>query len=89
MPRLVFTQQLTRFVSAPEFNCEASSLSEALELCFKQNHQLGSYILDEQGHVRQHVAIFINGQLLSNRKDLSIPLEKETQVYILQALSGG
>lgn len=89
MPRLIFTQQLTRFVNAPEFSCEASTLSEALGLCFQNNPQLGSYILDEQSHIRQHVAIFINGQLLADRKNLGIPLESDSQVYILQALSGG
>ncbi len=89
MAELIFTQQLARFLSVPEFHCEAVSLGEALQQCFSTYPQLGSYILDEQGHVRQHVAIFIDGQRLTDRRDLSLQLSSLSKVYILQALSGG
>lgn len=89
MAELIFTQQLTRFISVPAYHCDANNLSEALRLCFAEHPQLGTYILDEQGHLRQHVAIFVDGQRLSDRRDLNLHLNSNSKVYILQALSGG
>jgi hypothetical protein len=51
--------------------------------------QMRSYVLDEQGCVRRHVAVFINGQMLHDRSDLARPLGVADSVFIAQALSGG
>ena len=32
------------------------------------------YVLDEQGAVRKHVAVFVNNQMIARRNDLSQPL---------------
>jgi sulfur carrier protein ThiS len=46
-------------------------------------------VLDEQGAVRRHVAVFINGELLHDRQRLERPLAGADRVYVAQALSGG
>ena len=89
MARIVFTQQLLRFTEIPEVETLASTLHEALEASFAANPQLRSYVLDEQGHLRKHVAVFIDGQMVRDRQDLSNPLTPASEVYVLQALSGG
>ncbi|HEX5127839.1 MAG TPA: MoaD/ThiS family protein, partial [Rhodocyclaceae bacterium] len=70
MARVVLTTQLQRFTNTPEVEADASTLREALEATFAANPQLRSYILDEQGHLRKHVAIFIDGVKAQDRENL-------------------
>ena len=87
--KLIFTQQLTRFTEAPEVHSAATTLRVALEAAFQLNPRLRGYVLDEQGHLRQHVVIFIDGVRLKDRVALDAPLASDSLVHILQALSGG
>ncbi len=47
------------------------------------------YVCDERGRLRQHVNIFVGEARVSDRATLSDPVEPESRVLILQALSGG
>ena len=48
-----------------------------------------NYVLDEQGSVRKHVAVFINAAMIPDRAQLDIPLEQEDKATAIQALTGG
>jgi hypothetical protein len=48
-----------------------------------------SYILDDQGRLRRHVAVFIDGELLLDKKDLGRGVASSSEIYVMQALSGG
>lgn len=89
MAHVEFTSQLHRFVDTPQLDCDAGTLGEALTLAFDCNPRLRGYILDEQGHLRTHVAVFIDGRRARDRQALSDPLTAQSKVYVLQALSGG
>ncbi|MCG2585792.1 MoaD/ThiS family protein [Massilia sp. TS11] len=89
MPRLVFTQQLARFLPVPEQTVAALSLRGALEEAFVHTPRLRSYVLDDQAHLRENVVIFIDGQALSERVRLDQVLQAGSTVHVLQALSGG
>jgi hypothetical protein len=89
MVQVIFTQQLARFTQLPEVECAATTLREALEAAFAANPQLRGYVLDEQGHLRKHVAVFIDGVRVRDRTDLSDALGAARQIHVLQALSGG
>jgi sulfur carrier protein ThiS len=89
MPRLTFTQQLRRFTRVPELESPALRLDLALADAFACNPLLRGYILDDQGHLRPNVVIFIDGRRIANARRLDDPLQAGSQVYILQALSGG
>ncbi len=89
MPEIVFTQQLRRFTDAPTVRTEAATLRLALETAFESNERLRPYILDEQGRLRTHVAVFIDGARLKSRAQLDVALRPESAVHVLQALSGG
>lgn len=89
MARLVFTQQLARFIDVPEVETGASRLRAALEGAFENNPLLRGYVLDEQGHLRENVVIFIDGRRCTDRVALDDTLTPTSMVYILQALSGG
>lgn len=47
------------------------------------------YVLDDQGRLRQHVNIFIDGTMIKDRTSLSDPFRENSEIYIMQALSGG
>lgn len=89
MAKLVFTQQLRRFLSVPEIDSEAATLRAALEDAFRANPQLRGYVLDDQGHLRRHVSIFIDGLRLHDRVKLDDALTPASRIHVLQALSGG
>mgnify|MGYP001597665844 CR=1 FL=1 len=90
LARIVFTQQLARFVEAPEFDAPAAAtLREALEAAFALNPLLRGYVLDEQGHMRRNVVAFIDGRRCTDRVRLDDALEGHSRVHVLQALSGG
>lgn len=89
MPQLIFTQQLRRFTEAPEVHTSATVLRDALDNAFAANPRLRGYIVDEQGHLRQNVVIFIDGQRVRDRVGLGDLLAPNSSVHVLQALSGG
>ena len=89
MARLIFTQQLARFTAAPQLDTGAATLRAGLECAFAANPLLRGYVLDDQSHLRENVVVLIDGRRCRERARLDDPLESDSQVYILQALSGG
>lgn len=89
MAQLHFTQQLARFTSVPSLQTAATTLRAGLETAFDANPLLRGYVLDDQGHLRKNVVIFIDGRRCTERIKLDNPLGPTSNVYILQALSGG
>ena len=89
MAFVAFTSQLQRFTQTPEFQTAATTLREALEAAFELNPRLRHYVLDEQGHLRQHVVVFIDGRRVDDRETLADSLAPDGKVYVLQALTGG
>jgi hypothetical protein len=89
MAELFFTQQLARFTSVPQVATSATRLREGLDSAFAANPLLRGYVLDEQGHLRENVVVFIDGRRATDRVSLGDPLQPDSRVYVLQALSGG
>jgi sulfur-carrier protein len=89
MPQVRFTPQLRRFTETPVVTSSANTLRAALEDAFAVNPRLRGYVLDEQGHVRVNVVIYIGAQRCEDRKNLNQTLAVDAQVHVLQALSGG
>ena len=89
MARIVFTSQLRRFTETPEVDVAAATLRTALDAAFAMNPRLRSYVLDDQGHLRANVVAFIDGRRCSDRVALDDPLRPDSEVHVLQALSGG
>jgi molybdopterin synthase sulfur carrier subunit len=89
MPRVQFTPQLRRFLDVPDVETAATSLRPALDAAFERNPRLRGYVLDEQGHLRPNVVVFVDGRRVQDRMALDDPLAPSSQVHVLQALSGG
>lgn len=86
MARVVFTSHLQRFLSCPEHQVEGASLGAALEKIFIDNPRLRDYVLDDQGVLRKHVIVFVDGRRTRALDDKITPT---SQIHVLQALSGG
>ncbi|MGJ3260404.1 MAG: MoaD/ThiS family protein [Rhodospirillales bacterium] len=89
MPTVFFTNQLARFIDAPTASVSGTTLAEALENVFRDHPQLRGYILDDQGAIRRHVAVFVDGGQARDRDRLSDPVGEESEIHVFQALSGG
>jgi sulfur-carrier protein len=89
MATVFFTPQLQRFTTTPQVETGAATLREALGAAFAINPQLRGYVLDDQGHLRANVVCFIDGRRCTERVLLTDPLQADSRVYVLQALSGG
>jgi molybdopterin synthase sulfur carrier subunit len=89
MALVIFTQQLARFLDCPTQHVQANSLRAALDEACAGNPRLRGYVIDEQGELRRHVAVFIDGRRVRERVDLSHEVGPDSQIHVLQALSGG
>lgn len=89
MVRIEFTSQLTQHVKCEPLSVSANTLREVLEQAFEANEGLRGYIVDDQGAIRKHVAVFVNNQLVRDRVNIDFQLESDAEVYVMQALSGG
>jgi sulfur-carrier protein len=89
MPTVSFTRALERFLEAPSAEVEGCTVGDALATVFASRPALRGYVLDDQGALRRHVAVYVNGRLVSDRVRLSDPVAARDEIYVFQALSGG
>lgn len=90
MPHLEFTSQLAQHVDCPaNHTVSASTLNEALEAMFNQFPTLRDYVMQADGTLQQHVAIFIDGQMLPHGEPFDIAVKDSSQIFVMQALAGG
>ncbi len=89
MPTVFFTSQLARFINAPTTTVKGATLREVLESVFQDHPQLRGYILDDQGAIRQHVAVFVDGVQVRQRSSLEEKVMADSEIHVFQALSGG
>ena len=90
MPTIRFTTALKRFfpsLSAQEV--PGGTVAEVLEEVESRYPGIKDYVLDEQGRLRQHVNIFLSGELIEDKETLQDKVGDKDEVYVFQALSGG
>ena len=89
MPTVQFTANLTRQTNAPACVVSGNTVREALDHVFADHPTLRSYILDDQNEVRAHVVVFVDGTSMKDRHGLSDPVNVDSKIFVMQALSGG
>ncbi len=92
MAKVSFARHLYRFfpgLEGQEVHVKAGNVAELLGQLDKQFPGFSFYITDERGSLRPHVNIFIEEEMVLDRRTLSDRLKEDSHVYILQALSGG
>jgi sulfur-carrier protein len=68
---------------------EGSTVAEVLAQVFKVHERLGTYVLDDQGTLRKHMRILVNGRAISDLEKQSDPVKPDDEIWVMQALSGG
>jgi len=86
---VVFTQNLRRHVECPTETVAGSTVRAVLDAVFSANPRLRGYVLDDQGALRYHMMVFVDGEPITDRRDLTDPVRAASEVYVMQALSGG
>jgi sulfur-carrier protein len=89
MPTVSFTSALQRFLPAPSTQVAGGTVADALAAVFASRPALRGYVLDDQGALRRHVAVYLNGEPVKDRTKLTDPVAERDEIYVLQALSGG
>lgn len=89
MARVAFTQNLERHVACPTVTAEGATLREVLGRVFADNPRLQGYVVDERGVLRKHMVVFIDGRQVEDREHLSDAVSAASEIYVMQALSGG
>lgn len=89
MARVSFTQNLERHVQCPPTEAPGRTVREVLDRVFAENRPARGFILDDQGAVRKHVVIFVDGRQIQDRRQLADPVGPDGEIYVMQALSGG
>lgn len=89
MPRVTFTPNLQRHVDCPPREVPGATVGQALAAVFADNARARGYVLDDQGALRPHMVVFIDGVPIRDRLGLGDALAFDSDVYVMQALSGG
>ena len=89
MPTVAFTDNIQRHVACPPTEVPGRTVREVLDAVFAGNPQARGYVLDEQGELRKHMAIFLDGRMILDRARLSDAVQPDSKLYVMQALSGG
>lgn len=89
MPTVQFTANLASQTAAPACQVDGATVREALNAVFTQHPTLRSYVLDDQGTVRQHVVVFVDGTAITDRRKQADAVRPDSEIFVMQALSGG
>jgi sulfur-carrier protein len=89
VPRVSFTSHLGRHVDCPAETVPGRTVRDALEAYFARHPLVRPYVFDEQAKLRRHVVVFVGEDQASDRDRLSDATAEDTEVYVMQALSGG
>ena len=89
MARVVFTRNLERHVACPPTEAPGGTVRAVLDAVFADNPRLRGYVLDDQGRLRHHLVVFVDGSQVRDRDGLADPVGGGSEIAVMQALSGG
>jgi molybdopterin synthase sulfur carrier subunit len=89
MAKVIFTANLRRHVDCSAAEVDGATVREVLERVFAGNERIRGYVLDDQAALRKHMTIIVDGHSVRDRLQLSDPVNAASEIYVLQALSGG
>ena len=89
MVRVQFTDNIQRHVACPPQDVEGHTVREAIDAYFEDHPEVRGYVLDDQGALRKHMVVFVDGKQISDREHLQDPAPPDGLIDVIQALSGG
>lgn len=89
MVDVVFAKAFRRHVDCPDGRAAGTTVREVLDRYFDDHRAVRSYVVDDSGALRRHVAVFVNDDMIADRKALADPVTHGDRIQVFQALSGG
>jgi molybdopterin synthase sulfur carrier subunit len=89
MAQIRFTSWLREIVPDAAIDADGATVGDALAAVFTALPHVRGYVLDDRGTLRKHVCVFADGRRLPRETTLSHPIKTDSQLYVMQALSGG
>lgn len=97
MAKVVLASALSRWLPASAakpsedvmLDVPGKRLDEVLSGVFMRFPSLRGYVLDEHGAVRHHVAVFVDGTAITDKRRPTQTVGEHSEIYVMQALSGG
>jgi molybdopterin synthase sulfur carrier subunit len=89
MAQVHFTSWLRELVPDGPVEACGGTVGDALDAVFAARPQVRGYVLDDRGHLRKHVCVFVDGARLKNDKALHQDIGPQATLHVMQALSGG
>ena len=89
MAQVHFTSNLRRHVDCPSLEAEGQTVREILNVAFLANPRLETYVLDDQRALRKHMRILVDGLAIKDLERQSDGVKPSSEVWVMQALSGG
>jgi hypothetical protein len=89
VPKVTFTRHLARHLDATAVEAPGRTAAEVMNNVFATNHFARGYILEDGGGLRSHITLFIDGEPIRDRATLTDPVSANSEIYVMQALSGG
>ncbi|MBK8457671.1 MAG: MoaD/ThiS family protein [Phyllobacteriaceae bacterium] len=89
MAKVFFTANLQRHVDCPMAEADGATMRDVLEAVFAENPRLKGYVVDDQGAIRKHMGVIVDGVVLADRVRQADRVQPHSQIHVMQALSGG
>jgi molybdopterin synthase sulfur carrier subunit len=68
-----------------EHRLPGATVTDVLVALAREEPATDGWLLDERGHLRPHISVFVNGERVAPEA----PLDEADRVDVLQAISGG
>lgn len=89
MATVEFTRSLSHQTDAPRSSVDGATVRDCLQAVFTLYPMLRGYVMDDQNAVRPHVVVFLDGNAIRDRRTQSDSVTPDSQIFVMQALSGG
>ncbi|MDX2144528.1 MAG: MoaD/ThiS family protein [Rhodospirillaceae bacterium] len=89
MVQVHFTNHLRHVAPKGGVSAAGATIRAVLADVFARHPALKGYILDDQERLRVHIAVFLDGEHVRGPDTLERAVKPDSELYILQALSGG
>ena len=84
--KVLIPSPLISYTTKREVEAQGRTLEELLADLDRRYPGLRFRVIDEQGALRQHMRLFVNGKQV---RELALELRPSDEVQLIQALSGG
>jgi molybdopterin converting factor small subunit len=84
-----FLADFTNGRSEISVNSSHTTVAEALNELWQLHVGLRDRVVNEQGQLRTHVNIFVDGENIRRKQLLDTPISDRTEITILPSVSGG